>query len=451
MPLTSPIIDLTLEGSDTSDVEHARADVSAARADLENTGADVSDTRTGVEESRVPMNMESTRADGVEQSTADVETTSADVEQSTADVEAKRAKVDEARTDEQARGGGEAMSGVGAETRDEREERAGEATAGKTTSGGEMAMGAAEYAGAREGERGADGAEKIGKGRRKKGRREGRGEEEGTMTVAGEGQAEALEGGQNENQEDGQERKKKRKKKWKGKGAEGATGDGAAANQLQGDQSEPQEKAQSEPQWKSEAAGEAGGDAGGESVEMRRLLRLPRYFTPAEGQHQCYLCGLVLAGPLPHVCQGVQQGDGGEGGTGGRAGEGEGEGRGVLRVWGVGAFGAAVPREGDVCALWAAGPRGQALPLPHVDPGAGGGWGGREGGAAECMRCGGEGHVFGECWQPYDPADLARVQCHVCLQWGHLACADLADPPPKPSCCCCGARGHHGEVSGSMK
>ncbi|CAI5480156.1 unnamed protein product [Closterium sp. Yama58-4] len=91
-----------------------------------------------------------------------------------------------------------------------------------------------------------------------------------------------------------------------------------------------------------------------------------------------------------------------------------------------------------------------------VGPARGDGDGASDAGAeardgVECMRCGGEGHVFGECWQPYEPADLARVQCHVCLQWGHLACADLADPPPKPSCCCCGARGHHGEECPSAR
>lgn len=189
--------------------------------------------------------------------------------------------------------------------------------------------------------------------------------------------------------------------------------------------------------------------AGGETKEMRRLLRLPRYFTAEEDQSRCFTCGepghesrecpqrdaMRLQRPC-HIC----------GGFGHESRE--------------------CPENLDNLCFRCHKPGHMARDCPSrgnnnstVNNGGNSanndGRGGVRGGSGEngrvgpvCMTCGREGHDYRSCRRGYDPRDLELIECYVCGQRGHLCCADLAcGLPEEVSCYSCGEPGHTGEVS----
>ena len=60
-----------------------------------------------------------------------------------------------------------------------------------------------------------------------------------------------------------------------------------------------------------------------------------------------------------------------------------------------------------------------------------------------CLRCGRSGHVVEKCTFTFSEADLKRMPCYVCGEFGHLCCAPQdSQPPGKLSCVKCGGEGH---------
>ena len=60
-----------------------------------------------------------------------------------------------------------------------------------------------------------------------------------------------------------------------------------------------------------------------------------------------------------------------------------------------------------------------------------------------CLRCGRSGHVVEKCMFTFSEADLKRMPCYVCGEFGHLCCAPQdSQPPGKLSCVKCGGEGH---------
>ena len=64
-----------------------------------------------------------------------------------------------------------------------------------------------------------------------------------------------------------------------------------------------------------------------------------------------------------------------------------------------------------------------------------------------CLRCGRSGHTMAQCDQRFQEGDLARIHCYVCGEKGHMCCAKQDEARAalgerKKSCCRCGGSGH---------
>lgn len=160
-------------------------------------------------------------------------------------------------------------------------------------------------------------------------------------------------------------------------------------------------------------------DDGEDNLEMRKLLRGPRYFDlPDQNIKNCFRCGntghtaaqctgearkkaCYVCGSLDHEVKDCPQGS-------------------CFICKGNGHFAKSCPNKG-------------------MDN-----YRGRDRGNF-CLRCGYVGHEMEFCDRKYDPEDLKGIQCYVCKEYGHLCCVDVALTSDRQDTCYnCGEVGHTG-------
>lgn len=158
-------------------------------------------------------------------------------------------------------------------------------------------------------------------------------------------------------------------------------------------------------------------DDGEDNLEMRKLLRGPRYFDLPE-EKTCFRCGNTghtaadCTEELPkkacHVCGSLDH-EGKECPLGS-----------CFICKGTGHFARSCPNKANCI---------------EKDSGS----------LKFCLRCGDVGHEMNVCDRDYHPEDLKAIQCYVCKEFGHLCCADMVDSLEKQvSCYNCGELGHTG-------